>query len=151
MLFSPEIDDKIVRMNCCVLLYQPNLNLWQIYRWSSIDLQQFWKFIVSASEHYHMSHITRKRVFRDFRRGKIQTSLLSYRNSLESWNFGYSIILSQQQTIKVLIRLRGCADWSAPLLFAYGIRHVFAWPVPYNTCFAAFSHLWFQGVRGMWW
>ena len=29
-----------------------------------------------------------------------------------------------------MIRLRGCAGWSAPLLFAYGIRHVFAWPVP---------------------
>ena len=30
----------------------------------------------------------------------------------------------------MLIRLRGCAGWSAPLLFAYGIRHVFAWPGP---------------------
>ena len=29
------------------------------------------------------------------------------------------IILSRQWTIKVLIRLRGCAGWSAPLLFAY--------------------------------
>ena len=24
--------------------------------------------------------------------------------------------------------LRGCAGWSAPLLFAYGIRHIFVWP-----------------------
>ena len=32
----------------------------------------------------------------------------------------------------MLIRLRGCACWSAPLLFAYGIRHVFAWPGPYD-------------------
>ena len=32
------------------------------------------------------------------------------------------IILSKQWTIKVLIRLQGCADWSVPLLFAYGIR-----------------------------
>ena len=31
----------------------------------------------------------------------------------------------------MLIRLRGCAGWSAPLLFAYGIRHVFAWRGPY--------------------
>ena len=29
-------------------------------------------------------------------------------------------ILSGQRKLKVLIRLRGCADWSAPLLFAYG-------------------------------
>ena len=28
----------------------------------------------------------------------------------------------------MLIRLRGCAGWSAPLLFAFGIRHIFAWP-----------------------
>ena len=30
------------------------------------------------------------------------------------------IILSRQWTIKMLIRLRGCAGWSAPSLFAYG-------------------------------
>ena len=41
------------------------------------------------------------------------------------------IILSKQQTTKVLIRLRGCTGWSAPLLIAYGIRHIFAWPGPY--------------------
>ena len=32
------------------------------------------------------------------------------------------IILSRQRTTKTLIRLRGCAGWSAPLLFAYGIN-----------------------------
>ena len=31
-------------------------------------------------------------------------------------------ILSRQRTTKVLIRLRGCAGWSAPLLFADGIN-----------------------------
>ena len=31
-------------------------------------------------------------------------------------------ILSRQRTTKALIRLRGCASWSAPLLFAYGIN-----------------------------
>ena len=35
------------------------------------------------------------------------------------------IILSRQRTTKVLIRLRGCAGWSAPLLFAYGINRFF--------------------------
>ena len=40
------------------------------------------------------------------------------------------IILSRQWKKKVLIRLRGCAGWSAPLLFAYGISHIFAWPGP---------------------
>ena len=38
------------------------------------------------------------------------------------------ITLSRQRTTKALIRLRGCASWSAPLLFAYDIRHVFSWP-----------------------
>ena len=32
------------------------------------------------------------------------------------------IILSRHGTTKVLIRLCGCAGWSAPLLFAYGIN-----------------------------
>ena len=44
----------------------------------------------------------------------------------QAWNFGYrnlrDIILSRQRTTKALIRLRGCAGWSAPLLFAYGIN-----------------------------
>ena len=37
------------------------------------------------------------------------------------------IILSKQRTIKALIRLHGCAGWSAPLLFTYGIKHIFSW------------------------
>ena len=37
------------------------------------------------------------------------------------------IILSKQHTSKALIRLRWCAGWSAPLLFAYGIKQVFSW------------------------
>ena len=32
------------------------------------------------------------------------------------------IILSRQRTTKALTRLRGCAGWSVPLLFAYGIN-----------------------------
>ena len=38
------------------------------------------------------------------------------------------IILSKQRTTKAQIRLRIGAVWSAPLLFAYDIRHVFSWP-----------------------
>ena len=38
------------------------------------------------------------------------------------------ITLSRQRTTKALIRLRGCAGRSAPLLFAYDIRHIFSWP-----------------------
>ena len=39
-----------------------------------------------------------------------------------------SRVLSKQRTTKVLIRLRGCAGWSVPLLFTYDIRHIFSWP-----------------------
>ena len=48
--------------------------------------------------------------------------------SLESFNIASNgITLSRQRKINVLIRLRGCAGWSAPLLFAYGIKQVFSW------------------------
>ena len=73
-----------------------------------------------------MSPVTRKSV-RGLRQGKTQTGLLSYRDLLESWNFEfrkkryYSI---EAAKTKALIRLRGCAGWSAPLLFAEGINRV---------------------------
>ena len=38
------------------------------------------------------------------------------------------ITLSRQRLTKAPIRLSECAGWSAPLLFAYDIRHVFSWP-----------------------
>ena len=42
------------------------------------------------------------------------------------------IILSTKQITKALIRLRGCAGWSTPLLFTDPQRQVF-WPRdPYN-------------------
>ena len=39
------------------------------------------------------------------------------------------MILPRERTTK--IRLRGCAGWSASLLFAHGIRQVFLWPGSY--------------------
>ena len=38
----------------------------------------------------------------------------------------------QRRTTKALIRLRGCAGWSASLLFAYGIKQVFSWRGSYE-------------------
>ena len=38
---------------------------------------------------------------------------------LKFWRYQ---VLFKQLTTKVLIRLHGCAGWSAPLLFAYGIN-----------------------------
>ena len=40
-------------------------------------------------------------------------------------------ILSRQRTRKALIRLRRCTGWSAPLLFAYDVRHIFSWSYSY--------------------
>ena len=51
----------------------------------------------------------------------------SYNNEISAIE-SRDIILSKQRKTKVLIRLRGCAGWSAPLLFAYDIRHFFSWP-----------------------
>ena len=97
------------------------------------------------AQKHNLSHIMRKRVFGDFPTGKIQTSLLSYRSLPESWTFGYSKYtyhISKQRTTKVLIRLRGCAGWSAPLLFAFDIRYDFAWPSP-----SYLSRVWLNSVN----
>ena len=59
----------------------------------------------------------KKTCLQGFRSGK--TGLCSWWDWIGFWNFCY--ILSRQQTRKALIRLRGCAGWSAPLLFANGI------------------------------
>ena len=37
------------------------------------------------------------------------------------------IILYRLQKRKTLIKLHGCAGWSVPLLFAYGIKQVLSW------------------------
>ena len=71
-------------------------------------------------------HRHEKTCLRYFRVGQTQTSPLSYRDYLESWKFEFSKyiriinVLPRKRTTKALIRLRGCAGWSAPLLFTYG-------------------------------
>ena len=81
-----------------------------------------------------MSLVMRKRVFGSFRPGQTQTghaTEASMRFEIlvtETRN----ITLFRQRTTKALIRLRGSAGWSAPLLFAYDIRHVFSWPGSYR-------------------
>ena len=50
------------------------------------------------------------------------------------------IKLSKQQTAKTLITLCGCADWSASLLSAYSIKHVFSWRGSNLT-----TDTWFEG------
>ena len=70
-----------------------------------------------------MSLITRKHVFgvSDQVRHKPVCAATEASQSLEILDIAsMDIILSNQRTTKALIRLRGCAGWSAPLLFAYG-------------------------------
>ena len=73
----------------------------------------------------------RKRVFGSFRqvRLKLACSATEARLRLEILvTHTRDNTLSRQRTTKALIRLRGCAGLSAPLMFAYDIRHVFSWP-----------------------
>ena len=83
----------------------------------------------------HLSHITWKRVFGIFDqvRFKPAWSATEPSQNLETLDTASKyIILSKQRTAKVLIRLRGCTGWTASLMFAYGIKHVFAWPGPFD-------------------
>ena len=98
-------------------------------RWGKII---FWNR--KHRSHSYISHDMTKCVFGSFRPSQTQPACtateVSY--SLEiSAKESRDIILSKQQRTKVLIRLRGCAGWSAPLLFAYDIRHIFSWPCSY--------------------
>ena len=64
-------------------------------------------------------HICNKTWPQGFRQSETQTNLLSYRDELENLLVAIlDMILYNKQTLKVLIRLSGCAGWSAPLLFA---------------------------------
>ena len=78
-----------------------------------------------SSVYMYMSHITRKPVFRVCDQVWLKPDCSADETS---WGLEISAkasrgtILSTQRTTKVLIRLRRCAGWSAPLLFAYGIN-----------------------------
>ena len=56
------------------------------------------------------------------------------------------INLSTEGITKTLIRLHGCAGWSASLLFAYSIRQVFSWRGSFLISSPArlFRHIWCQ-------
>ena len=85
----------------------------------------------------YMSHDIKKPVFSSFRpaRHKPACAATEASKSLEiSAIESNYIILSKQRTTKALIRLRRCAGWSAPLLFAYDIRHIFSWRGSHVCC-----------------
>ena len=73
----------------------------------------------------HWSPVTRKPIFEVCDQMRLKPACLatvtSYRLEISDIA-SRGITLSRQQTTKALIRLRGCAGWSAPLLFAYDIN-----------------------------
>ena len=93
---------NIVRLACLKLRFGTK------YRWSTL---------------LSMSLITRKPVFGVSDRVRLKWACsateASYSQEISDLD-SKCIILSKQWTTKALIRLRGCAGWSAPLLFAYG-------------------------------
>ena len=95
--------------------------------------QQTW----TCTDQYQTSHVTRKPVFGICYKVRLKPAC-SATESIEISSIASSgITLYRQRTIKALIRLRGCAGWSAPLLFAYGINrfaHDAAQIKAPNTC-----------------
>ena len=70
-----------------------------------------------------MSHVTRKPAFGVCDQVRHKPACSAGETKLGSCNLAIAsrgIILSRQRTTKALIRLRGCASYSAALLFAYG-------------------------------
>ena len=70
-----------------------------------------------------------KTCLQGFQQSETQTSLLIYRDKLEieiSQISSLDMILSNKPITKARIRLRGCAGWSAPLLFATSRRQIFS-------------------------
>ena len=68
----------------------------------------------------HLSLVTRKPVFDQVRDKQASSASETFYRLEVSDIETRDIILSRQRTTKALIRLRGCAGWSALLLFAYG-------------------------------
>ena len=104
---------------------------------SATDVTSPWK-----SRLLHMSHFTRNPVFRvcDQVRLKPACSATERLASLEILILAsIGIMLSRQQKTKVLIRLQGCAGWSAPLLFTYGktgflmMQLIFIWAASWQN------------------
>ena len=94
-------------------------------------LYSWWMIVIWTCHHQtvliliQLSHVTRKPVFGIFDQVRLKPACWATETSqsLEIANVETrDIILSRHRTTKALIRLRGCAGWSAPLLFAYVIR-----------------------------
>ena len=92
----------------------------------------------------YMSLITRKPVFGVCNQGRLKPACAVREAMLRLEISGIEtrgIISTRQRTTKALNSLRGCAGWSVPLLFAYGINR-FSHEVAHmslQTCLALWS------------
>ena len=66
-------------------------------------------------------------------RGSFKFTLVKMSNCWKSHAAAH-MILSNKRITKALIRLRGCAGWSAPVLVANHKRQVFLCLGPYKRC-----------------
>ena len=82
-----------------------------------------------SSAFVNLGRDARKPVFGVAEKARLKPSCSSTETS---WKIGISLVLSLDMILyntritKALIRLRGCAGWSAPLLFANHRRQVFS-------------------------
>ena len=79
----------------------------------------------------------RKPVFRVSEKARLKpvsSAIETSENSEKSLVASLDMILSKKRITKALIRLRGCAGWSVPVLFTNPQRQVFSRQGPYKSC-----------------
>ena len=112
--------------------YIMNLSLVMVIKFKTFKLIFDDIFVTEMIEIYLSHDMTRQNVssgVSDLVRHKLACSATEACMNLEILVTETRVItLSRQWTTKALIRLRGCSGWSAPLLFASDIRHVFHAP-----------------------
>ena len=77
-----------------------------------------------------MSHVTRKLPMEVCDQVRFKPACSASEASLSPKFFVhkyYRCYLSKEWMTKVLFKQHGCAGWSAPLLYPYGIRQIFSW------------------------
>ena len=116
--------------------------LYELYDINNLVLltfESFWKLIQKVLNLNYTSIV----FVRTSPRQNLSSGFLQKRDSNQSPQLhrlaiGISLVesldmeLSKKRITKALISLRGCAGWSAPLLFANPQRQVFSRPDPYN-------------------
>ena len=93
------------------------------------------RFYFVLSEKHHLGRDVRKPVFgvSDIVKFKAACSATGTSQKIEILLVAsFDMVLSKERITNALIRLRGCAGWSAPLLISYPRRQVFSQGGPSN-------------------